>query len=144
MYGVPPMERFLLQRFAFTLGLSAIACVLLPGCGRGLRLYDVSGQVTYDGKPLPAGVIYFDPDVSRKNDGPQGYAVIKNGAYSTTARGGKGVVGGPYVARIEGFDGKPGEELPLGKPLFTDYQESRELPRAKSEQDFAVPRRRKG
>ena len=29
-----------------------------------------------------------------------------------------GVIGGLYKIRIEGFDGKPGNELPLGKPIF--------------------------
>jgi hypothetical protein len=122
-------------------GLAVLGGLLLAGCGRGPTLYHVSGRVTYDGQPLPAGVIYFDPDVTRNHDGPQGYAVIKNGTYNTSARGGKGVVGGAYVARIEGFDGRPGRELPLGTPLFTDFQKRRELPWASSEQDFTVPRR---
>jgi hypothetical protein len=106
-------------------------------------LYDVSGRVTYDGQPLPAGVIYFDPDVTKQNDGPQGYAVIKDGAYSTADRNGRGVAGGPHIVRIEGFDGRPGAELPLGRPLFTDYHENRDLPRSKSELNFAVPGRGK-
>ena len=76
-------------------GLAVLGGLLLAGCGRGPTLYQVSGRVTYDGQPLPAGVIYFDPDVTRNHDGPQGYAVIKNGTYNTSARGGRGVVGGP-------------------------------------------------
>lgn len=131
-----------LRRFAAALPVSVTACVLMVGCG-GPKLYDVSGRVSYDGQPLPAGVIYFDPDVTKKNDGPQGYAIIKDGAYSTATKGGRGIAGGPHVVRIEGFDGKPGAELPLGKPLFTDYQERRDLPRAGSQQDFTVPRRGK-
>lgn len=126
----------------FAIGLLAAAGLLIAGCG-GSKLYEVSGRVTYDGRPLPAGVIYFDPDVTRQNDGPQGYALIKDGAYSTAAQGGRGVAGGPHVVRIEGFDGRPGAELPLGKPLFTDYQERRDLPRARSAQDFNVPKRGK-
>lgn len=138
------MRRFLRVRrhqcprwFAVALILSAAAGILIAGC-RGSKLYDVSGRVTYDGKPVPAGVIYFDPDFTKQNDGPQGYALIKDGSYSTAAQGGRGVAGGPHVVRIEGFDGKPGAELPLGKPLFTDYHEARDLPRARSEQDFTV------
>jgi hypothetical protein len=119
--------------------LVAAICLLPAGCGGGPKLYDVSGAVTYDGKPLPAGVIYFDPDVLKKNDGPQGYALIKDGAYSTADAGGKAVVGGPYLARIEGFDGKPGNELPLGKALFTDFQQAVDLPRAACTRDFDVP-----
>jgi hypothetical protein len=131
------------RTFLFASALPVVACVLHAGCGDGPKRYDVSGRVTYAGQPLPAGVIYFDPDATQNNDGPQGYAIIKDGAYSTAAPTGKGVVGGPHIARIEGFDGQPGQELPLGKPLFTDYQERRDLPRESSEQDFAVRPRQK-
>jgi hypothetical protein len=125
-----------LQRLA---GLLALLCLVSLGCNTRPKLYHVSGKVTYNGKPLPAGVIYFDPDVTKKNDAPQGYAMIKDGEYDTAAPGGQGVVGGAYVARIEGFDGKPGAELPLGRPLFTDYQKAIELPRGPAKQDFDVP-----
>ena len=39
------------------------------------------------------------------------------------------MVGGAYIARIDGFDGKPGNELPLGRSLFTNHQVKRDLPR---------------
>lgn len=123
--------------------LLATACVLVSGCARGPTRYDVSGAVMHRGQPLPAGVIYFNPDVTRGNDGPQGYAIIKEGRYDTAGEGGKGVLGGPYTVRIEGFDGKPGNELPLGKPLFTDYQQSLEFPRSETTQDFDVPAKKK-
>lgn len=121
----------------------ALACASLCGCGGSIPIYEVSGTVTYQGKPLPAGVIYFDPDVTQKNDGPQGYAIIRDGQYNTDADGGMGVVGGAYLVRIEGFDGKPGNELPLGKPIFTDYQKAVDLPKANSTQDFDVPARKR-
>jgi hypothetical protein len=120
--------------------LLVFGSLVCAGCGGPVR-YHVSGQVTYDGQPLPAGVLYLDPDVTRRNDGPQGYAIIKDGSYSTSAAGGRGVVGGAYVARIEGFDGRPGQELPLGKPLFTDFRQSLDLPAADVRQDFSVPRK---
>lgn len=119
-----------------------IAC-LVAGCARGPVYYEVSGTVHYDGKPLPAGVIYFNPDVTRGNDGPQGYAIIDKGKYSTAFEGGLGVLGGPYVARIEGFDGQPGHELPLGKPIFTDFQKPIDLPKANSTQNFDIPASKK-
>jgi hypothetical protein len=119
--------------------LAAVAGTLLSGCARGPRLFPVSGTVKHNGNTLPAGVIYFNPDVTRGNDGPQGYAIIKEGHYDTAGPGGKGVLGGPYVVRIEGFDGKPGNELPLGKPIFTDYQVAVDLPQTAATQDFDVP-----
>src|SRR4051812_34015259 len=110
---------------ALTKWLSGAAGVLLLcGCTRGPTLYPVSGTVVFKGEPVPAGVIFFDPDISQKNDGPQGYAMIKDGKYSTAAEGGRGVVGGPYLVRIEAFDGKPGRELPLGQPLIMGFRES--------------------
>jgi hypothetical protein len=121
-------------------GLLLIALGLVPGCG-GVTRYDVSGKVTFNGAPLPAGVLYFDPDIVKKNDGPQGFAIIKDGAYSTATLGGKGTVGGPHIARIEGFDGKEGNDLPLGRLLFSDFQKEVELPKSSSTTlDFDIKR----
>ena len=93
-----------------------VICCLTTGCNRRPVLYHVSGTVTYDGQPLPAGQVFFDADLTKGHDGPQGFAYIKDGQFDT-AQGGRGVLGGPYVIRIQGFDGKPGRELPLGKPF---------------------------
>jgi hypothetical protein len=113
------------------------ALAALAGCG-GDPLYDVTGTVTYDGKPLPAGVVWFDPDPTN-TDAPQGFAYVKDGQFDT-AQNGRGVRGGAYVIRIEGFDGKPANELPLGRPLFTDFREKRDLPRQKAELQLTVPK----
>jgi hypothetical protein len=117
----------------------AVAVVfLVVGCNRGPEMYSVSGTVTYDDRPLPAGQIFFEADVTKGHDAPQGFAYIKDGHFDT-AQGGRGVVGGDYVIRIQGFDGKPGNELPLGKPLFNDYVEAPDLPRGPSQLEFSVP-----
>jgi hypothetical protein len=94
--------------------------------------------VTFDGQLIPAGVIFFDPDVSRGNDGPQGFATITDGHYDTRENG-KGAVGGPHRVRIQGFDGKPGAELPLGHPLFPEYTVAVDLPGQAATRDFDVP-----
>jgi hypothetical protein len=125
------------MRSYFILALPILVLAALAGCGEP-KLYQVSGHVTYHGRPLPAGVIYFDPDVMRGSDAPQGYAIIQDGAYNTAGVGGKGVLGGAYVARIEGFDGRPGVELPLGLPLFNNFTQELDLPRADAQQDFTV------
>jgi hypothetical protein len=116
-----------------------VVSIVAVGCG-GKKQHHVSGKILYGGEPLPAGVIWFDP--APKNDAPQGYAIIKNGEYNTAQAGGRGVNGGAYTIRIEGFDGKPGNELPMGKPLFTDFQQDFELPKADSKQNFEVPRKK--
>src|SRR5262249_53060077 len=106
--------------------------------------YDISGTVTYDGKPVPRGVILFTPDLAAKNDGLQGSAEIRDGAYDTGKAPGKGASGGKYVVRISGFDGTPGlSELPFGRPLFQDYEVKLDLPREKTTQNFTVPKDRK-
>jgi len=131
-----------MTRQLLILGFLLPAFILLAGCKGKQRLFNVKGTVKYGEDPLPAGVIYFDPEAG-KNSGPQGYAIIKDGQFDTAAEGGKGVTGGPYLIRIEGFDGKPGKELPLGKPIFTDFKKSLDLPKADSDQEIEVPLRKK-
>src|SRR5689334_21940760 len=77
------------------------ALAALAGCAQQEKLYRVSGVVTHSGKPIPKGVIHFDPVA----DGPQGFANIVDGRYDT-AQQGKGVRGGEYAIRVNGFDGK--------------------------------------
>ncbi len=120
-----------------------LTCLMI-GCGGhdGPERFSVSGTVTFHGKPVPAGYVYFTPDASRGNKGPQGYAEINNGRY-TTAASGKGTVGGPHKVRISGFDGIPvqGHEqmLEKGRPLFTEYETTVDLPKESTAKDFAVP-----
>jgi hypothetical protein len=122
-------------------GLLAAALAVLAGCDSGPKKYHVSGQVLFDGKPVPAGEIYFDPDVSRGHDGPQGFARIKDGKYDTRETG-LPVTAGPHRVRILGFDGKAGPELPLGRRLFPEYKTPVEVPeQADAPLDFNVPAR---
>src|SRR4051812_13383796 len=79
------------------------AAIFLGGCAASER-NDVSGEITYDGKPVPAGRIYFTPDLDKGNDGPQGYAPIKDGKYDTR-KDGQGATGGPMIVVIKGYNG---------------------------------------
>lgn len=120
-----------------------LVCVtLFYGCGGtdGPARYDVSGSVTFDGKPVPAGVILFTPDGAKNNRGPTGFAKIKDGKYDTRDEG-RGTIGGPHIVAVSGFDGHPlpQAELPDGKPLFSDYTLEVDLPQAVVTQDVAVP-----
>jgi hypothetical protein len=117
----------------FVLGLAA-----LLGCGTGEeKLYEVSGTVTYDGKPIPKGLIFFDP----KADDPQGFANILDGKYDT-AQQGRGVRGGAYDVRVNGFDGKEANEAPFGQALFPEYTGTKDLPKENSTYDLDVPKNR--
>lgn len=124
-----------MQRTSLLLGSLLI---LLLGCQTGPRIYHVKGTVTHQGKPVPAGVIYFDPDLAKQNDGPQGFAYITDGVFDTAAKGSQGIIGKDYVVRIRGFDGKSANELPMGQPLFPEFQKSVDFPLQDSTHDFQV------
>ena len=110
------------------------------GCGGdGVARYDVHGTVIYNGQPLPAGTIVFEPDSSKGNKGPQGFAEIRNGEYDTS-RSGKGVVQGPQIARVTGYDGHAAtEESPMGTPLFPEYTTSFDVQEGSSELNVDIP-----
>lgn len=111
------------------------------GCGsRGPETYHVSGTVTLEGKPVPAGSVLFEPDQSKGNKGPAGFAKIKDGKFDTRA-GGRGTVGGPHVVKIMALDGVPAEEMPEGTPLAPEYTTQVDLPKKEGHQlEFNIPR----
>ena len=117
------------------------------GCNRnaGPARYNLTGTITYGGKPIPAGYILFAPDTSKGNDGPGADAEIKDGVYRM--RPNEGTVGGPHIATISGFDGvsfQRGLTLnPMGLPIFSSVQVSVDLPKAAATHDFAIPAKTK-
>jgi hypothetical protein len=117
---------------AVVLGLAALA-----GCAKEEKLYRVSGTITHNGKPIPKGVIHFDP----REEGPSGFANIVNGKYDTSEQG-KGVRGGEYDIRVNGFDGKEANEAPFGQALFPEYTGAKELPKEDSTYDLDVTKKR--
>ncbi len=120
-----------------------VTVALLAGCGgaQGPTRYAVSGQVTYEGKPVPVGFIYFRPDVSRGGSGPACGARIEQGAYQTPA--GRGCVGGPHLVEIVGQDGVGFESeegyQADGQSLFPAYATEVDLPSEDVRQDFDIP-----
>ena len=61
--------------------LGGIGLVLVIGCGYKPDLPDmapVSGTVTFDGNPLPRGIVQFVPDISKGNSGPTASAEISS------------------------------------------------------------------
>ena len=109
-----------------------IAVLLLAGCSSEERLYNISGTITYEGKPVVKGIVHFDPDATKGAKGTAGFANIVNGKYDTSVNG-KGVRGGPYDIRINGFDGKEGPEAPWGQAMFPEHNEKHDLQKANSE-----------
>lgn len=122
--------------------LAAGCCAaVLVGCGGGggdgPPRFRVSGKVTFDGKPVPAGMVYFTPNTEKGNRGPAGSAPIRNGYYDTNS--GKGTVGGPHFISVDGFDGNSTVDRPHGNPLFAPYSIEVDLPKADSTRDLEVP-----
>ena len=138
------MFRLQFARAAFLFGLLPVMCCLAIGCG-GEKTYRISGKVTFKGQPIAEGMIYFNPDVTKGNKGPGGFAVIKEGSYDTAATGGQGIVGGPMIVKIEGFDPAAKSDKPdsageiTTKALFPAYQTPADLPKSDSTKDFDVP-----
>jgi hypothetical protein len=132
-----------MRRKLFCGGAFLVAAFALVGCDREEVLYDVTGTVTFDGKPIPKGLIFFDPDVTKGGTGPQGFANILDGKFTTAVQG-KGVRGGAYVVRVNGYDGKEAPEAPFGQYLFPEYEEKRELPKENSHLDLSIAKKKKG
>lgn len=130
--------------FCSILGLMAMLCV---GCGDDrVQRFPVSGKITYAGKSIAVGDIHFDPDTTKGNHGPGGYAVIRDGRYETNP--GRGVVGGAYIARISGFDGQEvkidGEpSFKLGKAMFDECTLEVEFPHDAVSHDIEIPEQTK-
>ncbi|UUO08291.1 hypothetical protein M4951_08205 [Blastopirellula sp. J2-11] len=126
---------------------SLLAAMTVIGCGAPAApgVYAVEGSVTYDGKPVPGGRITFSPNASLGNKGPGSYAKIANGRFTTPS--GKGVVGGPYVVEITGYDvSAPHYNVNIdSEVIFSNHQIEVEFPESDSVQSFEVPRKgRKG
>lgn len=112
----------LITRLA-SVGVLAGLCAL-AGCGGGSdpNLVHVSGTVTVDGKPLPLGMIVFEPDPAKGGRGQQGHAQIKDGKFDTRGADGKAVALGAQVVRITGGDGvNPEPFTPFGNMLFEEH-----------------------
>lgn len=119
--------------------LGALGLAASAGCGGtdGPARYPVSGSVSFDGQPVPVGEVFLEPDGSQGNTGPASLAVIENGRYETAPN--QGVVGGPYLVRISGYDGVSIPDSSAGMPLFPPYETEVEFPAERTTQDFDIP-----
>lgn len=129
---------------SYRIPVLSLVLVLFAGCGSndGPRRYQLTGTVTYDGKPVPKGFVTLTPNTDKGNTGPGGGAPIVDGRYTTPKD--MGLVGGPHRVKIVGYDGIPtavgGEKIPDGKSLFPPYEAEVDLPKQDGEQNFEVPK----
>ena len=110
------------------------------GILRGIADYlNISGNVTWNGQPVAAGAITFEPlDMAdRLGDG---FAHIRNGEFDASVDR-RGHFGGPHKVIITGSWGRlidPRNPDSGTRPLFTPYETTVNLPKKRSTQDFSV------
>lgn len=122
----------------FRLAVAGCGLFVLAGCSdQPPGRYSVSGTVTFDGKPIPAGRLFFEPDPAAENRGPQAVALIKSGRFTTEPR--KGAVGGSVIIVVQGYDGVSSDSYPDGQPLFAAHTLRQELPKQSSTIAIDVP-----
>jgi hypothetical protein len=80
------------------LGLEIVALAAISGCGGGdgLNRKMISGTVTCDGKPVPAGSILFEPETYES--GTAVGATVRDGLFTISER--DGPVPGAYKVRV--------------------------------------------
>ncbi len=135
MREAKPVHQRMNRRHACLIGLPL--CLIALGCGSESRVerFGLSGQITFEGEPIPFGWLVFKPA-----HGPGATANIENGTYRT--RAGWGTVGGQHSVEIVAFDGKAipdpmseGGVNSAGSNLFS-ITVQKELPRETSTWDL--------
>jgi len=134
-------SNFLSSRFSAFCRFVAYGLLLamVVSCGKaGVPRYELSGTVTYQGKPVPAGSIRFEPVGTTLNNSTIGDADIKDGKYSTLLD--RGIIGGRQRVFVYGFNGipEPGSG-PEGAAIFGSHIVEIDLPDEASKLDIQVP-----
>lgn len=122
--------------------VTVCSLAIIAGCSKQeVKRFRAQGAVTFDGKPVPAGTVYFDPNAQKGNKGPQGFATIVDGKYDTN-NGGQGHVGGAMKIRIVGLSASAKartDDSPI-PPLFPEFVDAIDLKSADETRDFSVPK----
>src|SRR5262249_38331323 len=80
----------------------AVLGLALAGCrGDGLKRYRIKGTVTFQGKPVEHGAIFFEPTASVGKIAPTVYLPIRGGQYDANDGG---PVAGKYRVVVGGMD----------------------------------------
>jgi hypothetical protein len=126
------------QRF-FWVSCAILVVTLAIGCKPGPKVSKISGNVTFKGKPVPAGYITFTPDVATGTLGQVVGFQIRDGKYDSQSNVPPGLAPGTYKIRIGGFDGV---KIPLwgqGKQIFNPVEDNCVVPEGSSTKDFEIP-----
>jgi hypothetical protein len=132
-----------LRALAGRAALVASITIVLAGCREAARpkRYSLQGEVTWQGRPVPAGSMIITPNAAAGNVGPAAGVDIRDGRYRTLP--GRGTIGGPHVVQIHGYDGQviqtPEIFDTLGKQLFPPVRLEIDLPASDATHDFRLP-----
>ena len=122
----PPSRRSVLISAALVAAVVALVTLLSREPRRPL----ITGVVTYQGQPVPAGVIRFTPQGASASSRGGAGGEIRDGRYAVKA--GHGSAGGGYKVQIRGFTGvakQVGPVVdPLGEELFSEVTRTTEIP----------------
>jgi hypothetical protein len=119
----------------------ALACLTLAGCGGdGMNRQRIKGTVTFQGKPVAFGAIFFEPTESVGKIAPTSYLAIRNGRFDTQD---KGPVPGKYRVVVGGQDQSKkrvdDDGITHTTPLFNDYRFEVDIPPPNNTLDVVVP-----
>lgn len=135
------MHKLRTDRGICSISLAAVGLLLSAGCGEPKpKVYRVHGEVTFKGKPVPKGNVFFDPDLSKGTSGKQGFASILDGKYDTAAADGDGIEKGAYVVRVQSYDGKPSDEYPFGNALTAEFVIKQSFEEDDNSFNIAIPK----
>lgn len=122
--------------FRFILFLSSL--IVLIGCDSAPPLSQISGTVTFKGKPIPSGNVTFTPDVEASG-GKLRMFVVTDGKFDSSKETDPGILPGKYDVTIAGYDGIRIPRYFNGKQIFNAVHETFIVPEGKSSKDFNVP-----
>jgi hypothetical protein len=114
----------------------AAVLALAAGCSSKPEMAQVSGTVTFQGKPVPAGWISFTPEPGK---GSVRVCQIKDGVYDSSKEGEPGIHPGKNQVKIAGFDGNKVPYWGQGKQIFNPVDDALDVPPGVSTKDFVIP-----
>ncbi len=124
--------------------LSSVALIALAftscGSGDGLQRYRVRGTVTFQGKPVEFGAIFFEPTESVGKIAPTVYLPVRDGKYDAND---KGPIAGKYRVVVGGMDQAKqrvdDDGITHTAQLFQDYKFETDIPPPNNTLDVEVP-----
>lgn len=119
--------------------LLGILSTAVLGCGDGIKRHRIQGTVTFQGKPVEFGGIFFEPTESIGPVAPSPVVAIRQGKFDA---GSEGPVAGRYVLVVGGVDQsntRVDDGITYKRPLFQDYRFEVEIPPPGNTLDIEVP-----